>query len=389
NGTVNRALHDVNAMFRGNGAPMHDNIFDEPLAKDGPRYEEEPLYKAKSQAQQNGEAQWEAYNQRHSPRETAPLSPKKVSPPGTLSGILFIVFGALDSALFGILLLSYGLLSGVLNFTAGAGFAYGFLLPCFIAGPCMIAGGVGLRKKVTRFKIYQKALAENSYCTIKDLAAAVFKSEKFVLRDLKKMIRPGFFSKGHFDDEKTCFITDDEVYQQYLAAKQWAKEKEAAEEQQKAARAQEDDAARQLRETIEEGQLCIAQIRKANDDIPGEAVSQKLDRLELVVRKIFHHIEGHPEQVTEIRKFMNYYLPTTLKLTSAYSELDRQVAAGDNINSAKMEIEKTLDTINSAFEKLLDDLFYHASMDISSDISVLETMLAQEGLTQSDFNKKN
>ncbi len=82
---------------------------------------------------------------------------------------------------------------------------------------------------------------------------------------------------------------------------------------------------------------------------------------------------------------MEYYLPTTLKLLEAYKEFDRQPVQGENITTAKKEIEKTLDTINLAFENLLDDLFEDAAMDVSTDISVLNTMLAQEGLTENNL----
>ena len=86
---------------------------------------------------------------------------------------------------------------------------------------------------------------------------------------------------------------------------------------------------------------------------------------------------------------MDYYLPTTSKLLDAYRELDKQPVAGDNIRSTKTEIEQTVDTLNVAFEKLLDSLFVDRAWDISSDISVLNTMLAQEGLKEDDFTLNN
>jgi 5-bromo-4-chloroindolyl phosphate hydrolysis protein len=85
---------------------------------------------------------------------------------------------------------------------------------------------------------------------------------------------------------------------------------------------------------------------------------------------------------------MSYYLPTTLKLVNAYKDFDKESVQGENITSAKKEIDLTLDTINQAFEKLYDSFFMNAAMDISTDISVLETLLAQEGLTQKDFKSK-
>ena len=98
---------------------------------------------------------------------------------------------------------------------------------------------------------------------------------------------------------------------------------------------------------------------------------------------------GKNAQRPELQKMMNYYLPTTSKLLDAYRELDKQPIAGENISNTKAEIEQTVDTLNVAFEKLLDSLFADRAWDISSDISVLNTMLAQEGLKEDDFTLNN
>ena len=109
--------------------------------------------------------------------------------------------------------------------------------------------------------------------------------------------------------------------------------------------------------------------------------------MELLVDKIFERVEEIPETVGDLHRLMNYYLPTTVKLLEAYEELDRQPIQGDNILSSKDEIEKTLDTLNVAFEKLLDAMFQDTAWDVASDISVLKTMLAQEGLTEDGLKK--
>ena len=95
----------------------------------------------------------------------------------------------------------------------------------------------------------------------------------------------------------------------------------------------------------------------------------------------------NPDSVNDMRRMMDYYLPTTMKLLEAYEELDAQPVQGENIISSKKEIEDTIDTLNIAFEKLLDSLFQDTAWDVSSDISVLHTMLAQEGLTEDGLKK--
>ena len=82
---------------------------------------------------------------------------------------------------------------------------------------------------------------------------------------------------------------------------------------------------------------------------------------------------------------MNYYLPTTKKLIDVYREMDKETIISENVTKTKREIEDTIDTINQAFENLLNSFFEEKALDVSSDISVLHTMLAQEGLTGRDF----
>ena len=84
---------------------------------------------------------------------------------------------------------------------------------------------------------------------------------------------------------------------------------------------------------------------------------------------------------------MDYYLPMTVKLLNAYADMDAQPIQGENIQNAKREIEQSLDTLNQAYEKLFDSVFMETALDVSSDISVLHTMLAQEGLTEDELTK--
>jgi 5-bromo-4-chloroindolyl phosphate hydrolysis protein len=270
------------------------------------------------------------------------------------------------------------------------------ILPFMVLSIFVLARGSILRKRIKRMQQYVAQLGGRNYCLIKDLSTSTGLNSRFLVKDLQKMISAGMFPEGHIDDKKTCFMLDNESYKLYLnlqenmeqvkiqeAKKQEEQRKEEAKRQ--AAVKNSGVLDKEVRAAIEEGRIFINKVREANYAIPGEEVSLKLDRLEDVIGKIFDYVEIHPEQLPEIRKFMEYYLPTTMKLVDAYKEFDSQPVQGENISNAKNEIEKTLDTINLAFEKLLDDLFEDAAMDVSTDISVLNTLLAQEGLTEKKF----
>jgi 5-bromo-4-chloroindolyl phosphate hydrolysis protein len=142
-----------------------------------------------------------------------------------------------------------------------------------------------------------------------------------------------------------------------------------------------------VQEVLDRGNDYLRQIKKSNEAIPGEEISAKISRMELIIQKIFQRAETHPEIIPDLKHLMDYYLPMTIKLLKAYEDMDSQPVEGENIQNSKKEIEDTIDTLNIAFEKLLDSVFKDTAWDVSSDISVLNTILAQEGLTEDDFQR--
>lgn len=323
---------------------------------------------------------------------------------GSVAGVLYTVFGSIGVGLFGVAIVVLGIVGGMIGLELLFGNIIALLLPFLgISFIMSIRGGV-LRSRTKRLKRYVEILNGRSCCMIKELADRTGLKKKYVLRDLRKMLRLGIFREGYIDPEETTLMVNKEAYQQYLISQEIKhlnllnKEKEIKEREEQVKREEEDKKARQLSKestvlnseldkALADGKMYVREIQLANEAILDEEVSKKLDRMEQVSIRIFHFIESHPEQLKEIRKFMEYYLPTTLKLLNAYKEFDKQPIQGENITSSKNEIKSTLDTINLAFEKLLDDLFEDTAMDVSTDITVLETMLAQEGLSEKDFMK--
>lgn len=299
-------------------------------------------------------------------------------PKGSISGLLCTIFGSIFLGAFGI-----ALLASVIAFSVKSIWGIGFWVTCGILGAMTAGSGVllsigqKLLGRVRLFKKYAAALRGKTYCAVEELAAKLGKKERQVVRELRGMIDRGMFPQGHIDDEEKTLLLTDELYSQYKDLKRQREEM--------ASRPPETPQETLYRETTEQGERYLEVIRRANDAIPGEVVSEKLYRLEDIVRKIFEQVKQHPEQIPELRRFLDYYMPTTLKLVETYQELDSHPAAGQNIQKSKGEIEKTLDTINQAFENLFDSLFEHAAVDITSDIAVLKNMLRQEGLTEKDF----
>ena len=285
------------------------------------------------------------------------------------------------------LMMAMGLFGALLS-----GSLAGSIVLGVITAFCGFAFWRGKKKYDLAQKYYQygNTLKDAEYFSIKDLAKATMSSDKEVLKNIKRMIMQGFLPRARLDQaETTCMITD-RAYEQYLGAeidreareaKATADKKRAAEEA-KARNAEYAGLPKKAVEILEEGREYITFVRQINDIIPDtEEFSNKLYRLEDIMNRIFTQVKKDPSSADELHKLMNYYLPTTKKLLNAYVELDRQPEVGDNITQTKQQIDEAIDTINTAFESLLDSLFQDMAWDISSDISVMKTMMAQDGLT--------
>jgi len=258
------------------------------------------------------------------------------------------------------------------------GISVGIFLPLLLISAGGLLHGIGVRGRISRFKGYLRLIRNRSFCKIRELADAMGKTEQFVIKDLKKMMNRRMFLEAHIDREQEYLILNHKTYDQYLLSEQQKQQRIEQESKETTPKSE-------IEQVIVKGRGYIRQMKAANEAIKGEEISQKLSRLELVTTKIFAYVEKNPEKLTEIRKFMDYYLPTTLKLINAYQEFDSHSFEGDTLVNAKAEIAQTLDTINIAFENLFDSLFEDAAMDISTDISVLQAVLAREGLTDSEF----
>lgn len=138
----------------------------------------------------------------------------------------------------------------------------------------------------------------------------------------------------------------------------------------------------QLDKMLKDGRLAIAEMKRLDDNIADPGISADIVRLEQVSQKIFDEVKRDPDKLPQIRKFMDYYLPTTLKLLNAYDRMSGAGVSGENIDTTLAKVEGMMRTIVAAFEKQLDSLYGAEALDISTDITVLENMMAREGLTE-------
>ena len=309
-------------------------------------------------------------------------------PKGLISGRVMTAAGICGAVGFG------G--AAIVSLAAGAVFAGavsatvltpGIVFAVITAAAVFVAArGTGLRKRAARFREYLRTMGQNEFCSIKEIAEKCGRAVSSVTKDLKKMIKLGMFREGHIDDSEQWFIANDKTYDQYLQARDDFKNRQTEERETERRTANETDDERKLRQALERGKQSIAEIDRARAEITGETVRTELDDIEVLIRKIFDRVKEKPSLLPDIKKFMDYYLPTTVKLVSVYSEFEKKSVQSEDVVAAKHEIEQTLGTIEKAFGRLLEELYQDTVMDVSTDISVLNAMFARDGLTGGDFD---
>lgn len=266
-----------------------------------------------------------------------------------------------------------------LDFTLGYAIEYGewmYLLRQIFYPVGMLAGGASLllgsgviKRRQRRFATYLRTAGQKQAVPLDYLARAADVSRRRVEKDINAMLEKGLWGDEAYIDMGSgmLFRSQDAASAYFDAARR--------------ARAEQESPV----QTAPEGYAGILrQIRELNDRIADEALSAKLDRLEQLSGRIFKLVEENEEKRAAASTFLNYYLPTTLKLMENYANFEEAGVSGENLSQAKAKIEKTMDSIVAGFEHQLDALYRTDAMDIASDIQVMETMLRRDTASVAD-----
>ncbi len=316
----------------------------------------------------------------------------------TASGVLLSTVGGIFTFTFGIAEV-VGIVSAALPINAGA-FA-GYIAGLVVCGAFLglsIWGLVSGVKRLTlgaRLKAIQRIFGDREVCSIQELSERMQISPEKTVDTVRKLIKRGLLPQGRLDSGETCLMITNASYDLYLQAKHSYEQKKMEERAMQSAKARSgltsQDAAMNAKAQafIDTGNRYIQEISALNVAIDDVELSEKIVQIELIIGKILDRVKDDPsliESVSGIGRLDDYYLPQTIKLLTAYEQLEEQPVQGENIRNSRREIEATLDTLCTAYDKLLDSTFEDLTMDVSSDITVLHAVLSQEGLTENPFD---
>lgn len=311
--------------------------------------------------------------------------------PGRWSGSFASILGGSGLAIFGLLSLGFGLaglglagVSGIVSTTVVV--TESVFVPLTLLSSIFFIWGRKTEKRTKRIKEYDRAWKGQSYIMLEELAARTGYGLKVIRKDLHFLLEKQVFPQARLDEKQTCFMLTNEEGEQYDAAvkAREEREKEKQEEQIKVKKEEErkkelTPQERRLEELQASAGRYLEEIREKKEHITTPDVREKIAHLEMLLGRIFLCVKKYPDNLSEIDRLTEYYLPSVLKLIRVYEDMEKQPIQSANILKTRMEITESLSMVNQALETMYDDLFQDVALDISSDIKVLETMLAKDG----------
>ena len=256
---------------------------------------------------------------------------------------------------------------------------------CFTLSGALLNSGIRLRNLISRLSRYMAELSvKNDILSVDDLTAVTGFLPNQIKKDMRQLKRLDLNFDLYTDTGETTLMKGKSAFDHYLDIKR-QRDEQARDEAERQRRLSDPETA--TMETFRgECELAIDRIHAANLMLPGDEISAELSELEKTMKRIFGHIENHPEKLPETRKLMNYHLPTTMKLIEKYCQYDTMEYQPDNVTAAKADIEKALTAANEAFANFLEGLYHEDTLDITTDAEVLKKMFEKDGLTGKKFD---
>lgn len=233
-----------------------------------------------------------------------------------------------------------------------------------------------------------RELGHNTVIPIRDLASAVQKSEEETIKELLYMMDKGYFKQARIVENDSLFLLDIPTFKLYKDQKMNLPKSNTYEEVKKIEKEAHDDTVIERAENlINTSNKYLNSITLSISRIENRAFLEKVIELKKTVQNIINIVKRYPEKAQALDKFIDYYLPTTVKLIDAYTEYEIMKSDEKEIIKALKEIDSSIETINDAFEKIQLELLEDRTMDIKTDIDTMKLLLNQEGYLEKDWSK--
>lgn len=144
------------------------------------------------------------------------------------------------------------------------------------------------------------------------------------------------------------------------------------------------------KQTLKTAKELVIKMNSIINELEEPKIVQNARKICDTSNKIIETVEKKPNKLKNIRNFLNYYLPVTIKILERYDEIENQKLDTESAKRFMDSVEEMIDKIKKAFEEQLSNIYQTEMVDTDAELKVFESMLKSDGfLDEIDFNVEN
>lgn len=148
------------------------------------------------------------------------------------------------------------------------------------------------------------------------------------------------------------------------------------------------DNAKEYLELLQSSEKNVAKLKQMKDKIQNADIRMKVLNINKTTDKIIKVLHKKPDKISSASKFLNYYLPVTIKILERYDEIEDQNLSSSSSREFENKVKQMISNIEIAFDNQLNNLYNAEFIDTNAEIKVFESMLKSDGLLDENINTK-
>lgn len=148
------------------------------------------------------------------------------------------------------------------------------------------------------------------------------------------------------------------------------------------------DNAKEYLELLQESEKNVTKLKQMKDKIQNTDIRGKIININKTTDKIIKVLHKKPDKISSASKFLNYYLPVTIKILERYDEIEEQKLTSSSSRDFENKVNQMISNIEIAFDNQLNNLYNEEFIDTNAEIKVFEAMLKSDGLLGESINTK-
>ena len=140
---------------------------------------------------------------------------------------------------------------------------------------------------------------------------------------------------------------------------------------------EEQKASGELQAAMNAGKKHLMELRRMSMEVKNSQVRTQSTQVCAAIDQIFRNLKENPENVTSLRQFFDYYLPTIKTILGKYMKLETNGMLTEEVTA---DVLKSLKEIETAMTATREKMFADDVLDLTVEMEVLRQICKRDGL---------